>query len=784
MSQENKLNRRNFLKTGAAGAASLAALANLPAKASAAENLAVPASVSARRIIPLNHGWLFTDQPAKDATSAKFDDRDFRRVTIPHANKLLPASGFSESEYTFVSVYRKHFRLPKDLRNQRVFVDFGGVMTASKVFLNGQFLGEYRGGYTPFSFELTRQINWNGDNVLAVEVDSTERKDIPPFGNLVDYLTFGGIYREVNLRVVNDVFIENVFAKPIDVLSNNRKLNIKVFLQGIEEDRAPARFSLRLNLIDIDTEKIVATKYQKNSKNNAEIELTDLEDIKLWDVNNPKLYKVQIGLEYFGLDMNLTVDRYETRIGFREARFTPEGFYLNGKHLKLRGLNRHQTYPYVGNAMPARIQRRDAEIIKKELKCNIVRTSHYPQSVHFLDACDELGLLVFEEIPGWQHVGDKDWQDLSVRYVEEMIRRDWNRPSIVLWGVRVNESGDNREFYTRTNNLARQLDDSRQTGGVRFRYNSERLEDVYTMNDFGFPLRPPNHPLYLITEFSGHMYPTKRADNVERIREHAHRHARVHDTIASDVKYAGGLGWCAFDYNTHDYFGSGDRICYHGVTDIYRIPKPAAGFYKSQCEPSEEIVLEPAFDWARGDENETFTNALVCSNCEKLKFYVGDRFVTEVEPDRKTYPNLKFAPFVANLHSAIGRGWDDLRIEGYIGGAKVIERRMSGKGVDRDFVIQADDKELAADGIDMTRVWFRVVDEFGNTRPFAQGVIQFAVENGEIVGDNPFALVGGGGAVWVRTTEKAGVIRLTARHPRFGAKTVEIRTVKTPLETI
>ncbi len=512
--------------------------------------------------------------------------------------------------------------------------------------------------------------------------------------------------------------------------------------------------------------------------------LENLGAIELWDVDNPRLYTIRIRYTDSNFENIRNFDHYETRIGFREAKFTPEGFYLNGKHLKLRGLNRHQTYPFVGNAMPARVQRRDAEIIKKELKCNIVRTSHYPQSTHFLDACDELGLLVFEEIPGWQHVGDKSWQDLSVQYVDEMIRRDWNHPSIILWGVRVNESGDNRDFYTRTNALAHQLDDSRQTGGVRFRYNSERLEDVFTMNDFGFPLRAPNHPLYLNTEFSGHMYPTKRADNVERIREHTHRHARVHDTLASDAKYAGGLGWCAFDYNTHDYFGSGDRICYHGVSDIFRLPKPAAGFYKSQCDPKEEIVLEPAFDWARGDENETFTKALVCSNCENLKFFVGERMVAEVEPDRKTYPHLNYAPFAANLSPAIGRGWDDLRIEGYIGGKKVIERKMSGKGVDRQFIVESDDRELLADGIDMTRVWFRVADEFGNTRPFAMGAIQFSIENGELVGDNPFALVGGCGAVWVRTTEKAGVLRVTARHPRLGTKTVEIKTLKTAAETI
>jgi beta-galactosidase len=354
-----------------------------------------------------------------------------------------------------------------------------------------------------------------------------------------------------------------------------------------------------------------------------------------------------------------------------------------------------------------------------------------------------------------------------------MVRRDWNHPSIILWGVRINESGDNHDLYTKTNALAHALDDSRPTGGVRYRYNSERLEDVFTMNDFGFPLRPPNHPLYLNTEFNGHMYPTKRNDNIERVREHTHRHARVHDQLASDDKYAGGLGWCAFDYNTHDEFGSGDRICYHGVSDIFRIPKPAAGFYKSQCDPAEEIVLEPAFDWARGDENETFTNALVCSNCEKLKFYIGERLIAEVEPDRKTYQHLKYAPFVTNLHDGIGKAWADLRIEGYIGGKKVIERKMSGRGADRQLIVEPDDRELMGDGIDMTRVVMKVTDEFGAVRPFANGPINLTIDGpGEIIGENPFALFGGVGAVWIKTRQSTGTIRLTAKHQTLGAKTV------------
>jgi beta-galactosidase len=295
--------------------------------------------------------------------------------------------------------------------------------------------------------------------------------------------------------------------------------------------------------------------------------------------------------------------------------------------------------------MPARVQRRDAWILRKEFKCNIVRTSHYPQSPHFLDACDEYGTT-----------GSGRDSGLATRRrsavagsVRQLCRKHDSarlEPSCdYLWGVRVNESGDYHDFYTRTNKLAHSLDDSRQTGGIRYKYDSELLEDVMTMNDFQIPLRPPNHPLYLNTEFIGHMYPTKRNDNIERVTEHTMRHARVHNQLASDKRYAGGIGWCAFDYNTHSNFCSGDRICYHGVADIFRIPKPGAGFYKSQCDPKEEIVLEPAFDWSRGDRNESFNVAMICSNCDHLKIYIGNRLVAEADPDRQTFGNLAHPPF-------------------------------------------------------------------------------------------------------------------------------------------
>lgn len=692
---------------------------------------------------------------------------------------MLPWHGFDDKDYEFVSLYRRHFTMPPGLQGQRVFIDFGAVMTASKVWLNDQLLGEYRGGYTPFSFELTTHLNWHGDNVIAIEVDSTERKDIPPFGGDIDYLTFGGIYRDVSLRAVPQTFIENVFAKAVDVLGD-RRLEVQCFITHKAANETPRKIVAEL----YDDGRVVDTLDGMVAPADAvcTLVLNNLQSVELWDIDHPKLYNVKVKL-YEG---ERVADEYQTRMGFREAKFTPDGFFLNGKHLKLRGLNRHQTFPFVGQAMPARVQRRDAWILRKELKCNIVRTSHYPQSPHFLDACDEYGLMVLEEIPGWQHVGDEQWRELSVGYVESMIRRDWNHPSIIIWGVRVNESGDYHDFYTKTNNLARSLDNSRPTGGVRYKYDSELLEDVFTMNDFQIPLRKPNHPLYLNTEFIGHMYPTKRNDNVERVTEHAMRHARVHNQLASEKGYAGGLGWCAFDYNTHANFCSTDRICYHGVADIFRILKPAGGFYKSQCDPKEEIVLEPAFDWSRGDRNETFTIAMVSSNCDNLKLYIADRQIADLKPDRENFPHLKYPPFVKNIRDEIYRGaWGDLKIEGYLDGKKVITKMMSGRGADRQLLVEPDDRELIGDGIDATRVVLKVTDEYGSIRPLANAAIDLNVTGpGEVIGENPFSLFGGVGAVWIKTRQAPGVIKLTARHPVLGTKGAEIVVKRAAPSTI
>src|SRR5215471_7264316 len=219
------IDRRRFLKSSSAAFAALAIKDKLPACATE-----LPAQAAGRLVLSMNRNWRFSPQRADKDTTLNFDDSNFERVTIPHSNKQLPWHSFDEKTCQFVSIYRRYFRLLPEARGRHVFVDFDGAMTASTVWINGEKLGEYKGGYTPFSFELTPHVKWDQENLLAVELDSSERPDIPPFGGSIDYLTFGGIYRDVWLRIVPATYLENIFVRPRDVLADRAGVDVSCFV--------------------------------------------------------------------------------------------------------------------------------------------------------------------------------------------------------------------------------------------------------------------------------------------------------------------------------------------------------------------------------------------------------------------------------------------------------------------------------------------------------------------------------------------------------------------------
>ena len=355
------MDRRDFLKTTGTLIAGASVAPGLPVASFADESTQ---GARGRIVLPINRNWRFSRTATAAAHAREFDDSHFERVVVPHTNLRVPWHNFDEKSYEFVSIYRRRIRLPAAARGRRIFVDFEGVMTASTVWINGVRLGEYKGGFTPFSFELTSHVDFDRENVLAVEVDSSERPDIPPFGYEVDYLTFGGIYREVSLRIVSPSFIENIFAQPKDVLSGHPTLDVQCFIESATKS-LEGGLTLEATLYDGErlvkktTQEIPAGEDQGNVPRT--LHLDNLGAIELWGLKTPKLYRVEVRL----LRGTALLDHDTRRIGFREARFTPQGFSLNGNVIKLRGLDRHQTFPWVGQAMPGRVQRRDAIILLK-----------------------------------------------------------------------------------------------------------------------------------------------------------------------------------------------------------------------------------------------------------------------------------------------------------------------------------------------------------------------------------------------------------------------------------
>ena len=609
--------------------------------------------------IYLNEDWLFTEHFEDSLTGTDYPENTLQAIRIPHTCKETPFHYFDESIYQMVSGYRRHLHIPTEWQGKRILLTFEGAAHDSTVYCNGVKVGEHHCGYTAFTVDLTEHVIYGQENILCVRLDSRENLNVPPFGYVIDYMTYGGIYRDVYLEVKEPVAIQDIFVhtkvapEAAQVISEITFYEVAKNLQVRQYYAAKSDIELTTVTTDADWKLLCEQAVPADTGGGVTMCFQGtIPKPLLWDTDHPYLYLLKSQL-WLG---EVLLDESEITFGIREAVFKADGFYLNGKKLRIRGLNRHQSYPYVGYAMPESMQKLDADLLKKELGVNAVRTSHYPQSHYFLERCDELGLLVFTEFPGWQHIGDDAWKAQAVTNAKDMIKQYRNHPSIILWGVRINESPDDDAFYEQTNAIAHKLDPYRATGGVRAIKKSHLLEDVYTYNDFLHdgetpgcePKRKvtsaPDKP-YLISEYNGHMYPTKAFDNEERRSEHVIRHANVLDAVAGQKDIAGSFGWCMFDYNTHKDFGSGDRICYHGVMDMFRNPKLAASVYA--CEQEETPVLEITSSMDIGEHPGCNRgNLYILSNADSVKMYKNDRFIEEYRPEMSPYKHLNHGPIL------------------------------------------------------------------------------------------------------------------------------------------
>jgi beta-galactosidase len=795
---KRRISRRTLIQAsliGGAGVASLPLLALIGSMSPSNEPQPTNLSFS------LNSNWLFGGQYMAGSESSFYDDSGFAAVTLPHTVTPLSWRDWNASAWQQLWIYRRHFTggplISSRRPGNRIMVEFDGVMVNATVVINDQTVSTHQGGYLPFSAELTGHVN-SGDNLLAVLVDGN-CLPVPPMSlgrgpASVDFFQPGGIYREVRLRVLPRAFLSDLFALPAEVLTSQRRVDVECTIDSALPRHADGTLVVEL----FDGAKQIAAQATSVSLDGpgvttAKLSLTGLGRVTLWSTGNPKLYSVQATLAVPGVGSHVL----SRRIGFRDASFRPDGFYLNGERLQLFGLNRHQLYPYAGMAMPARVQRRDAEILKNELNCNMVRCSHYPQSPHFLDACDELGLLVWEEAPGWHNVnGSPGWQDLVVQNVRDMVTRDRSRPSVVIWGTRLNETPDLPGLWTATRQAAAQLDGSRpSSGAMAYHQVTGWNEDVFSFNDYTHDwrtgealLRPPLAGLpYLVTEAVGvdESKPHRFAwtDSPALLAKQASLHGQAQSLARSEPGYSGLLAWAAFDYASPEGLDP-ESVKWAGVADGFRVPKPGAAIYQSQVDPGIRPVIAPVFFWeVAGIVPVPAPAAMIASNCERLEIFINGAHVTTGRSTTGTplYGDLAYPPFLVQLPARLPGGMPELMIEGYVGSQQVTELRMASNPAGDTLALTVDDATIVADGSDATRAVFRAVDKYGNLRRYPAGQVTLTLTGpATLLGDNPFAFgaYGGLGAVWIRSLPgQTGTITLAASQPELGPAQVQVRSV-------
>lgn len=687
--------------------------------------------------------WKFQLGENDSASEPGFNDSGWETVFTPHTLKLEPRT-YKKGETFFRGAgwYRTTFSLGQEQQAGNLELQFEGVSARADLWLNGKFIGSHLGGFTPFAFDVTDAVKPDGPNVLAVKVDN-RRMEVPPDGVKanIDYPIYGGIYRAVKLVGRKNIFIDDIYVTTPGASKSRSTVKIETLVKNTGV--APAKFKLLLEILpksgigknaELKTEELTAAP-GASAKLVREI---PVEQPELWSPQHPALYRLRITV--IGADQAV-IDSSSLTFGIRSIKFTPDrGFFLNGEPVKLIGFNRHQFYPYLGNAVPDRYQRFDAQLIK-DSGANFVRLSHYPQSPSFLDACDELGIILYEELPGWHYIGDDKWKDLAEQSLREMIIRDRSRPSIVLWGVRINESKDDVPFTDRLNKLAHELDPTRPTTGSRMIGSySNYFEDVVSLNDYSVSgVKVPAEKPYLLSETVGVNYQAARYSKPDRVMTYIEWHLFILDQIYGNPRNAGQATWCIFDHVSFQTGVAGiqlsmfDNLWHWGVADAWRIPKDPYYVFTSQL--AEKPFVRIPGNWDKNAERDV----TVLHNCDEVELFLNGRSLGKKGPDKTFYPNrwIRFEssalslvfgkygvkpvqgektyalPHPPSTFKNVGFEPGELKAVCLVKGEVVSEHVLrTPKKPDR-FVLYSDFREIFADGSDMTRVVVKLVDEDG-----------------------------------------------------------------------
>ena len=727
----------------------------------------------------LNLGWKFHLGDLKTSPIAiNFDDSSWENVSIPHNPQLVSydldsinETWVQEKYLRNISWYRKKINITAD-SSQKVFLEFEAVHNSTELWVNGEKAGNHAvNGYTPFHFDITHFLKFGEENTIVIKADNTFNPTIAPDPHRTDYVKFGGLYRDVYLLTTNKLHVNfnwedfdaGVHITTPTVNKNNGTVTIKTTIKNENTTAKKCKIITKIiNKKGFVVKKLISEiNINANASHTFRQSATLEDDYHLWSPNTPYLYRVNSVI----YDNEAPVDFVENKFGFRKFSLEKgKGFVLNGEPLFLVGANRHQNYPNIGDAVPNSFHYNEALQYKKA-GMNIIRLSHYTQDDAFIDACDELGIIIYEEPSTWIEWGDDTWFENLEKASRTMIRNHRNHPSIIFWGAGINHRGPVPRLQT----VVKEEDPFRLTASASAPWNgpkNEGITDVHATMDY----RRTEFPESAFTMVMEH----GSSPNSEVNQFHISRYKGNKNNFAA-------ITWLGADYNhlqpniVNDQLYR-DFMTTYGVLSPYRVPKPVYYWYQS------ELVKKPIVHIA--DETASKDGKIrVFSNCQEIELYHNNILIARQLPDNDiTKTNLNHPSFTFRYNWESGT----LKAIGYSNGIKITEftRHKQGKPHRIKVDYNINDKPFYAGGSDIRLVYAYIVDENGEVVTSFKNKVQFSIsgvgkiiDNGKIFA-NPTTVYNGVAAIYIKGTDQTGSITVTAKAKGLKPGKASINTVK------
>ena len=770
-----------------------------------------------RKVYSMNLAWRFIKGDVEGTPYVvDFDDSSWEVVSIPHGLEYLPVEASGCVNYQGVVWYRKRFIPESCLKGKQLFIHFEAIMGKSEVYVNGKLLKKQYGGYLPVILDVTEELEWGKENVIAVKADNSD-DPLYPVGkaqNMLDFTYFGGIYRDCWLVAHNDVFITNanyenevagggLFVSFADVSEKSAVVNLKAYIRNnsMKGERVTVSFELKdkQGKVVKQTKKKISVK-----KGTASYALSSMliESPCLWSPEDPYLYDLDIMVHN---EQGKVIDGYRQRVGIRSIEFKQnEGLWINGKPYdgKLMGTNRHQDFAVLGNALPNSMQWRDAKKLR-DAGLKVIRT-HYVIDPAFMDACDELGVFALVEVPGWQFwnnesvFGERVYSD-----IRNMIRIHRNHASLFFWEPILNETHYPDEFAKKALDICEEE--------YPYPYSIAACDHGAAGDHYySLLLRPIESDLrddktYFIREWGDNVDDWNAQNSDSRVArgwgevpmliqaEHYANPSYIkkypilcYETICNKPKQiVGACFWHSFDhqrgYHADPFYG--------GIMDAFRQPKTSYYMFMAQRSPEKSDLIAdngPMIYIAHEITPFSPTDVTVYSNCEEIRLTVfkgGKEYVYKKNPNHKGMPSpiITFKDVYHFMEwKAMARAGkqDDayLLAEGLIGGEVVVSHKRYPSGQADHLVVRLDNENvsLKADGSDIVTVIAEVVDKRGTVKRLNNSHVRFDIQGeGRLLGDasvgtNPAPVIWGSAPVLVQSTTKPGKVRIIASMQNSG----------------